>query len=78
MRRRKHAQGMTEYIIIVGLIAVGLIVAVGAFKEILRVTLAGGETSITGGVEGVGATIEEENDAEDPNNPNGTVTQPGG
>ncbi|MCB1738953.1 MAG: pilus assembly protein [Gammaproteobacteria bacterium] len=41
-RLRQLGQGMTEYIIIVGLIAVGIIVAVFNFKEILRVTTEGG------------------------------------
>ena len=47
MRRRNSAQGMTEYIIIVGLIAVGVILAVAAFGDLLNVTMQGGETSIT-------------------------------
>jgi Flp pilus assembly pilin Flp len=35
LRRRRRGQGMTEYIIIVGLIAILLITAVTAFKDTL-------------------------------------------
>ena len=33
LRRNKRAQGMTEYIIIVGLIAIAVITAVGKFSK---------------------------------------------
>ena len=36
LRRRRRGQGMTEYIIIVGLIAILLVGAVGAFKNALN------------------------------------------
>lgn len=34
--RRRHGQGMTEYIIIVGLIAILLVAAVTKFKDALQ------------------------------------------
>lgn len=37
-RRRRRGQGMTEYIIIVGLIAILLVTAVTAFREALNNT----------------------------------------
>lgn len=46
LRRVRRAQGMTEYIIIVGLVAILLIAAVTNYKEIVRVTIEGGSTSI--------------------------------
>ena len=44
--RRKRGQGMTEYIIIVGLIAILLITAVEAFKNQLEKTYSKATTSI--------------------------------
>jgi Flp pilus assembly pilin Flp len=48
MLRLKRAQGMTEYIIIVGLIAILLIAAVKRYKETVRVTIEGGTTQVNG------------------------------
>ena len=52
---RRRGQGMTEYIIIVGLIALGLIVAVRHYKETLRVAIEGNDGSggVAGGVDDV-------------------------
>ena len=44
--RRRRGQGMTEYIIIVGLIAVGLITAVQAFGGSLSNAFTKAQTSI--------------------------------
>ena len=41
MIRRARAQGMTEYIIIVGLVAILLVAAVTNYKEQIRVTIMG-------------------------------------
>ena len=43
---RKRGQGMTEYIIIVGLIAIVLIAAVGQFKGALEKTYQGAAAEI--------------------------------
>jgi hypothetical protein len=40
-RRRRRGQGMTEYIIVVGLIGILLVAAIFRFKETLRVTIEG-------------------------------------
>jgi Flp pilus assembly pilin Flp len=39
--RRRQGQGMTEYIVIVGLIAILLIAAITRYKEQVRVTIEG-------------------------------------
>jgi hypothetical protein len=40
---RRRGQGMTEYIIIVGLIAIGLIAAVGHFRDQIDKTIQGSD-----------------------------------
>ena len=45
-RRRRRGQGMTEYIIIVGLIAILLITAVTAFRNALNNTFNAATTKI--------------------------------
>ena len=49
-RRRQRGVGFTEYIILVGLLGVGLMLAVTGFKEELRTTLMGGTKSVESGV----------------------------
>lgn len=56
-RTRSRQQGMTEYIIIVGLIAIVLIAAVGKFGGIVGVAFSGGTTK----VDGVGSDIDSVN-----------------
>lgn len=63
-RRRQRAQGMTEYIIIVGLVAIALIVAVDRYRQSLDVAIQG----TTDGVNGV--RDEMENNANPNPNPN--------
>jgi hypothetical protein len=41
--RRRRGQGMTEYIILVGLIAICLVAAVRNYKEVVRVTIEGSD-----------------------------------
>lgn len=54
MRTRliRRAQGMTEYIVIVGLVAIALIGAVTSYKETVRVAIEGtdGAGGLSGGV----------------------------
>lgn len=52
---RRLGQGMTEYIVLVGLIGILLIAAVGRFKEQIRVTIEGsdGQSGMVGEVDGV-------------------------
>ena len=54
-RGRRQGQGMTEYIIIVGLIAILLVAVVIRFKEQLRVTIEGsdGNGGMTGEVDDI-------------------------
>ena len=49
---RRQGQGMTEYIVIVGLIAILLVAVVIRFKEQIRITIEGsdGTGGMTGGV----------------------------
>ena len=46
-RDRKRAQGMTEYIIIVGLIGLLLVAAVGKFRDALGGAFSAGAGTIT-------------------------------
>lgn len=48
MRLHKRGQGMTEYIIIVGLIAIVLIVAVKEYGKTVDVAIQGGTTGVSG------------------------------
>lgn len=48
MRQRKSGQGMTEYIIIVGLIAIVLIFAVKQYGKTVDVAIQGGTTGVEG------------------------------
>lgn len=41
LRRRRSGQGMTEYIILVGLIAILLITVVSRYGEVIKVTIIG-------------------------------------
>lgn len=50
LRRQKRAQGMTEYIIIVGLIAIVLIAAVKAFSGSVNSAFTGSTTKVNEGV----------------------------
>ncbi|MDF1660226.1 MAG: hypothetical protein P1V97_00540 [Planctomycetota bacterium] len=51
MRQRKSGQGMTEYIIIVGLIAIVLIFAVKQYGKTVDVAIQGGTTGVEGVVD---------------------------
>jgi Flp pilus assembly pilin Flp len=46
--RRRRGQGMTEYIIIVGLIAIVMVPAVGKFKTALAGSFDAGSTKMNG------------------------------
>ena|SRR5688500_2684658 len=54
-KRRRHGQGMTEYIILVGLVAILLIAAITRYKEILRITIEGntGDGGAVGAVDSI-------------------------
>lgn len=39
--KRRSGQGMTEYIILVGLIAILLVAVIGKFREAIRITIVG-------------------------------------
>jgi len=56
-RRRRRGQGMTEYIIIVGLIAIVLIAAIKKFSTALETTYGQAEAGVTA----VGTEIGEAN-----------------
>ena len=62
--RRARAQGMTEYIIIVGLIAVLLVGVVRRFSSVLDVTIQGStgtmETTVGGPIDNAAAASEDE------------------
>ena len=68
-RRRVTGQGMTEYIIIVGMIALAAIVAVGAFGGVVQDSFAsmslklsgeaGEEVTSTGQVTGAATTLQD-------------------
>lgn len=71
-RRRQRAQGMTEYIIIVGLVAIALIVAVDRYRQSLDV-------AIQGTTDGVGGVRDEMAGPPNPNpNPNPNPQPPAG
>jgi len=56
-RRTRRSQGMTEYIIIVGLIAIVLIAAIKKFSNALETTYGQAEAGVTS----VGEAIEKAN-----------------
>lgn len=49
---RRRAQGKTEYIIICGLVAIFMIVAVKRYRESVRVAIEGGTTKVESDVNG--------------------------
>jgi hypothetical protein len=58
---RRLGQGMTEYILLVGLIAILLVAVVGAFRDQLDVTIQGsdGNGGMSGSVDDVGGSIRD-------------------
>ena len=56
---RRRGQGMTEYIVIVGLIAIGLVVAVGNFRTQIDITIQGtdGNGGMAGKTNGIADTM---------------------
>jgi len=69
MRARQFGQGMTEYIIIVALIAIAAIVVYNLFGDTVRgqvgdmaAELGGGTASGTGATKGTAAGVEAAND----------------
>jgi hypothetical protein len=50
MLRRRRGQGMTEYIIIVGLIGILLVAAVEKYKDIIKVTIIGSKGAMDAGM----------------------------
>ena len=72
-RRRRQGQGMTEYIVIVGLIAILLIAAITRYKEQVRVTIEGSAKATDDISEDMGTPV----DSADPDNPNGVSLPPG-
>ena len=69
---RRQGQGMTEYIVIVGLIAILLVAVVIRFKEQLRITIEGsdGNGGMTGEVDDISNGIAAPSD--EGAGPNGT------
>jgi hypothetical protein len=75
LNRRRRGQGMTEYIIIVGLIGIVLSVAVQRFKNQIEVTIIGNEGQ--GGMTGdITKNVDNQIDAQGKSkkNPNGNAT----
>lgn len=54
--KRRHGQGMTEYIILVGLIAILLVAVVTKFKESIQVTIEGSAEKTEDIADGIGGT----------------------
>ncbi len=70
---RRQGQGMTEYIVIVGLIAILLVAVVIRFKEQLRVTIEGsdGNGGMTGEVDDISDGIAAPTEDGNPTGPRG-------
>ncbi len=50
MLRRRRGQGMTEYIVIVGLIAILMVAAVERYKDQIKVTIIGSKGAMDAGM----------------------------
>lgn len=55
--RQKRTQGMTEYIVVIGLVAIFLIFVVSQYGGNISSAFAGGEVSMSSKVEGVSSAI---------------------
>jgi len=69
---RQRGMGMTEYVILAGLVALLLFQAVGAYKNQIEITLVGGERGgMTGGMNSAADTLRRTADGEDGEAANG-------